>query len=133
MDSVTYLRQFESCDDIGNGDFSRIYEIANEYAALQTENERLKSVIYGRSSGSNLNELFGNSEELLVSIRGFIGASWMPAKEESTEEMRQTYSYWHKRLVKAVGTMGYFDAEEVANHCSGSDRDVALIDAHKGE
>lgn len=43
MDSVTYLRQFESCDDIGNGDFSRIYQIADEYAALQAESERLKA------------------------------------------------------------------------------------------
>ena len=131
MDSVTYLRQLESCDDIGNGGL--IHAISDEYAALQAENERLKSVIYGRSAGSNLNELFGNSEELLVAIRGFISASWMPSKEESTEEMRQAYSYWRKRIIKAVGTMGYFDAEEIAINFSESDRHVELIDAHKGE
>lgn len=79
------------------------------------ELDRLLALIDGQAKlQASLNEQFGIPEELRTAIRGFIAASWMPSKEESTEEMRVTYSYWHKRLVKAVGAMGYVEAEEIA-------------------
>lgn len=60
------------------------------------EADRLLALIDGSKAGT-LNEPFGNSEELRTAVSGFLSASFMPSKEESTEEMRHTYSYWHRR------------------------------------
>lgn len=35
VSNVEYLRLFHSCDDIGNGDFSRLDAIADEYESLE--------------------------------------------------------------------------------------------------
>lgn len=98
------------------------YEGTHSQRALNACIADLQALIDGQAKlQASLNEPFGIPEELLVAIRGFIAASWMPSKEESTDEMRATYSYWHKRLVKAVGAMGYAEAEEIAMQATKGD------------
>lgn len=100
-----------SCGTMGPDDFEPVAEDGERVADIA---RAAITAWEACNLQASLNEQFGIPEELLTAIRGFIAASWMPSKEESTEEMRVTYSYWHKRLVKAVGAMGYVEAEEIA-------------------
>ncbi len=60
-------------------------------------------------------ERVSNPDELAFAARGFLSASIMPSAEESTREMRDTYSYWHRRLLRAAGgAMDYEQATDTA-------------------
>lgn len=60
-------------------------------------------------------------DDLAVSIRGFLSASFLPSAAESTPEMRQTYSYWQRRLLRAGGgAMDYDEATGAAKAAADS-------------
>jgi len=68
-----------------------------------------------RIDASAKGERVSNPDELAFAARGFLGASFAPSAEESTREMRDTYSYWHRRLLRAAGgAMDYEQATDTA-------------------
>ncbi|WP_313248940.1 hypothetical protein [Stenotrophomonas acidaminiphila] len=77
----------------------------------EAERKRLLALIDASPKG----ERVSNPDELAFAARGFLGASFAPSAEESTREMRDTYSYWHRRLLRAAGgAMDYEQATDTA-------------------
>lgn len=73
--------------------------------------DRLLALIDASPKG----ERVSNSDELAFAARGFLSASFPPSAEESTLAMRETYSYWHRRLLRAAGgAMDYEQATDTA-------------------
>lgn len=88
------------------------------HAMSELDVSRLHAANAALSVSGNANEPFGIPEELRETLSGFLSASFPPDFDGCPEEVKQTYSYWHKRLLQQVG--GAMDYEAATATASGA-------------